>query len=740
MIHHHDNRKKRLASRILSVCLALALLCSVALPVYATALEGDSGNAVQEITVSEPEEPTVDKSSGDEEKQSENSTETDSQKEEDKQDNSQGQDSEQDQASGDTGSGLDTSGASGASDASDTSDTDVAGGTEEKTGEASDSDAVQSSGNTGDTETVDNTSQTVLPKSTTFGLSTTLADTDNIVASYTLEVGDNKTLSGTSGGNNHNWTTDSSDGGSVQLSSTNKSTTTVTAKTAGTVYVTHTYYVWENFKRVEKQEVFEIKIKPESNTIKVYVYVSGQNESGEKLSNECLELLGIDPNTLDGNGYFPAGEIELNRSYLNGKTNATVAGQALINSESDWQAVLAALGQLNTNTLIKDSQDNKDYSVNKGNHVGEYLDQAAGDINFNWGSFKTALFYWNYDSNHSYGFEDQSVKYHLDLRFETKKITFITGNNGITSGAAQDRTTVDSRTYITGSKILEPRNLTIPAGYKLAGYYSDRDFNTPWNGIGTPLTSDQTVYIKIVPLDNVILYYRNVSGSEAGTLSSDSEGVNPETGVAVGSVAAANDGYEFAGWYEDEACTKLLTSIETFVPTKPTGGWIDGTTYYAKFVRKTQNITVKKIVSGGLGDREKEFSFTYSYIDPKDTTQTPVTGTFTLKHDGTTTISAVPVGAELTITESNSTYSVSAVYGSDDLQVTYTNKDDESGSSASVTITVAKNVSEVTVTNLKDVNPDMGIMLDSFPYILVLLLIFAGVIGFVFCRRRGHRA
>ena len=66
MIHHHDNRKKRLASRILSVCLALALLCSVALPVYATAPDGGSDIAGQEVTISEPAESTVDKPSGDE--------------------------------------------------------------------------------------------------------------------------------------------------------------------------------------------------------------------------------------------------------------------------------------------------------------------------------------------------------------------------------------------------------------------------------------------------------------------------------------------------------------------------------------------------------------------------------------------------------------------------------------------------------------------------------------------------
>ena len=38
MIHHHKNQEKKLASRILSVCLALILLCSIALPAYAEAV------------------------------------------------------------------------------------------------------------------------------------------------------------------------------------------------------------------------------------------------------------------------------------------------------------------------------------------------------------------------------------------------------------------------------------------------------------------------------------------------------------------------------------------------------------------------------------------------------------------------------------------------------------------------------------------------------------------------------
>ena len=241
---------------------------------------------------------------------------------------------------------------------------------------------------------------------------------------------------------------------------------------------------------------------------KVYVYVAATG-----LSQECLDLLGIESDTLDANGYFPAGEIYLDTSYFDGKSGANTPGQALINSDEDWQQLLAALGDMNTNTLMNQTNWNysgatvdgrKDYSANRENLVGDYLEQARGDIGQTWGSQCTALFRWHLDPSvrgqAHYGFEDQSVKYHLDLFFTTNTINFVLGNNGITrqeSQNAYDGHQVDTRTYITGSEIQPPRNLNIPDGYYFDGYYEDADFTRPWNGIGTPLTQDETVYIKL---------------------------------------------------------------------------------------------------------------------------------------------------------------------------------------------------------------------------------------------------
>ena len=331
--------------------------------------------------------------------------------------------------------------------------------------------------------------------------------------------------------------------------------------------------------------------------VKVYVYVAAYDQEGNQFKNnpEFLELLGISGDTVDGNGYFPVGEIYLDKSFFNGKT--TNKWTALINSASDWQKVLAALGDLDTSTLVYDNYGgrNTNFALNQGNAVGGYMSQAIGDVNMGAGSQCTALFGW---SGHSYGFADQTVEYHLDLRFQTNKVTFITGNNGITSGASKDGTTVDVRAYITGSAIQQPRNLVIPAGYRLVGYYNDPDFTTPWNKIGTPITQDEVAYIKITPQDNVILYYKPVTPA-GGSVSVDAEGLNPETGVPQGSVATANPGYTFTGWYADEACTQMLSTNAAFVPTKQgSQRWIDGTTYYAKFEENT--VTLKFVAGEGI--------------------------------------------------------------------------------------------------------------------------------------------
>ncbi len=359
-------------------------------------------------------------------------------------------------------------------------------------------------------------------------------DTNATVSNGTareVEVGSTITITGTSSDNRENsWSSSNPDVASV-TGIGRGNTATVSGIKEGNATITHTYYVEKRFWGIpyyyeQHKETFEVSVKTASATVKVYVYVAS-----EGFSDEMYDLLGINKDTLDNNGYFPAGIIELDRSWLSGKN--TEPGKALIRTDDDWTTLLDALGKMDVNRMV--SMQGKDYSKNNGNHVAEYIDQAEKELGKEWGSRSTALFRWHTvpdgtadgesstcadhgcDGNAThYGFAQQAgVFYHLDLKFSTKTITFITGNNGIPSGDAKDGTKVDSRTYITGSVIQEPRDLNVPDGYELVGYYTSPDFEegTEWNGIGMPLNENRTVYIKIVPQDKVLTIKKTLSGN-----------------------------------------------------------------------------------------------------------------------------------------------------------------------------------------------------------------------------------
>lgn len=64
--------------------------------------------------------------------------------------------------------------------------------------------------------------------------------------------------------------------------------------------------------------------------------------------------------------------------------------------------------------------------------------------------------------------------------------------------------------------------------------------------------------------------------------------------VVYKAVADDSSGYEFVGWYEDEACSKLKTEEPEFTANKKT----DPKTYYAKFQLKKYNMTAHTVTNG----------------------------------------------------------------------------------------------------------------------------------------------
>ncbi len=143
-------------------------------------------------------------------------------------------------------------------------------------------------------------------------------------------------------------------------------------------------------------------------------------------------------------------------------------------------------------------------------------------------------------------------------------------------------------------------------------------------------------------------------------------------------------------------------------------------------------VVVSKVVTGNMGDKTKEFTFTVTLgqgaefpelgtgytINPNN----PSEATFTLKHEEEVTL-IVPIGATLTIVESdNAGYTVSI----NGIPVTV----------PELTVTVESEGTSIEFTNNSDVIIDAGVALDSQPYMLVLVLMgLGGVAGLIWKRK-----
>lgn len=678
MVHKHEKGSGSVAKRLLGLCLALVMLCGVFVPTFASVAGGEDQTQPQQEQTAEPTGSTDGKQ------------DTDGQQTGNAEDANTVSDSEK---KDDTGN---VSGNTGDADAA-----------KDGEGEAN-SDANTNGEGTGEANTPAND----LPKAETSVVNEVAPQA--ITGANTVEVGKTINLTSNRGNSNHSW---SSSDTSVATVSGNNKNATVKGVSAGVTTITHSWGrgSWGG------SETFVVVVPGD---IKVYVYVAGHDEAGNQYSDEMLGLLGIDPNTLDTNNYFPVGEITIDASYFVGKSNSDTSGEPLINSDGvggDWEKLLAALGTLDPSKLI---DEDKNYSANKTNVVGTYLEQVSRDVGEGMGSQKSALFRWN--GTHSYGFADQSVKYHLDLCFNTNKIIFKYGHNGLDAPTADD-TIFDSRVYIKGSTIQPPDNLKIPDGYQFIGYYSDYECKERWDGIGTPLNSDQTVYVKIAELSHTIIKYE-VATPNTGTVDPDSEHFNPISGSPNGSTATRATDYVFDGWYTDAKCTTKVSDSENFVPTAPAGGWKSGETYtyYAKFVPATTTVTVKKLVTGLLGDKSKNFSFELSYATSDGVTVKP----FTLC-DGQEQKFTVPVGVLVTIKETNADGYTTKYQINTQPEVTF-----DADAERTVRVTVTGETT-ITFTNHKDANPDTGIFLDSMPYIMALVIVAGGAAAF-FLRRRKN--
>lgn len=186
--------------------------------------------------------------------------------------------------------------------------------------------------------------------------------------------------------------------------------------------------------------------------------------------------------------------------------------------------------------------------------------------------------------------------------------------------------------------------------------------------------------------------------------------------------------YKFEGWYTD----KNFTSESKFNFTEDTIS--ADTTFYAKYVPASANLTVTKTVTGKLGDTNKAFTFTITKdgkpvnnitednIEISDGAQwlNDGNGKFTLKDGATITFKNLPSG-EYKVVEDDykgEKYETSWQIGTDGEVY-------EKNSTATVTIGTTEQT--VHFTNHRTLEPDLGVLLDTLPYIVILAVVAGGV-------------
>lgn len=193
--------------------------------------------------------------------------------------------------------------------------------------------------------------------------------------------------------------------------------------------------------------------------------------------------------------------------------------------------------------------------------------------------------------------------------------------------------------------------------------------------------------------------------------------------------------YKFEGWYTD----KNFTSESKFNFTVDTIS--ADTTFYAKYVPASANLTVTKTVTGKLGDTNKAFTFmitkdgkpvnniTEDNIEVSDGAQwlNDGNGKFTLKDGATITFKNLPSG-EYKVVEDD--------YKGEKYETSYVVGSGTPENGREVSVTIGTDAKQIDFTNHRTLEPDLGVLLDTLPYIVILAVVAGGVALLMLRKRR----
>ncbi len=199
--------------------------------------------------------------------------------------------------------------------------------------------------------------------------------------------------------------------------------------------------------------------------------------------------------------------------------------------------------------------------------------------------------------------------------------------------------------------------------------------------------------------------------------------------------------------YDENTQTYYTAFVTMSLDDADGGGQTDVKTGAFENTYSAGSLSVTKTVTGNMGDRDKYFAITVTltgeqgktYANPytvtggsklvngnDDCTSSTISigtpATFYLKHGDTFTIKNLPYGVTYTVAEAD--YTTEGYKA--EINFPDPNKKIDSASDT------------VTITNNKDATVDTGIVLDSLPYVLLLVLSIGGAVLFVLKRRSSR--
>ena len=231
--------------------------------------------------------------------------------------------------------------------------------------------------------------------------------------------------------------------------------------------------------------------------------------------------------------------------------------------------------------------------------------------------------------------------------------------------------------------------------------------------------------------------------------------------INVNDIVTCADGTKlrFLGWEDKDNNVDSPTRGGLYRPDDEVTIQVD-TILYGKWEELTNDLTITKNVTGLMGDHSKDFNFTVKverYDIGEDSTEiwkdvtnditydgTVTNGAFTLKHSDSIKLKDLSGKYRITLTEDleDTEYKTTATgypeEKTSDRKYTYYA---QIGSDGTVQLTKEDGTvvegSAIVVENNKTIDPDMGVLLDTLPYILILVVVVGGGV-LLFLRKRKN--